>query len=79
MKISSDHEIFVTKIYFNANLERFLNHEDLELYGISCLCMHLPSHVMSNFHERSYYGWQNSRWGDKIVGGDPPEGRLVDS
>ena len=39
-KISSDHEIFITKIYFNANLERFtkfLNHENLELYGMPTL------------------------------------------
>ena len=37
MKIQSDHEIFITKIYFEANFEgftKFLNHENLELYGI---------------------------------------------
>ena len=28
----------------------------------SCPYMHLPSQVTSNFHERRYYGWQNSRW-----------------
>ena len=36
-KISSDHETFITKIYFNPNLERFtkfLNHENLELYSM---------------------------------------------
>ena len=43
----------------------------------SCPYMHLPSQVTSNFHERRYYGWQNSK--DKIVGGDPLEGRLVNS
>ena len=26
--------------------------------------MHLLSHLTSNFHERRYWGWQNSRWGD---------------
>ena len=36
--------------------------------------MHLPSQVTSIFHERRYYGWQSS-----IVGGDPLEGRLVNS
>ena len=39
-----------------------------------CPYMHLPSQVTSNFHERRYYGWQNS-----TVGGDPLEGRLVNS
>ena len=35
--------------------------------------------MTSNFHERKYYGWQNSKWGDKIVGSDPLEGQLVNS
>ena len=37
-KFLSDHEIFITKIYFEANFERFtnfLNHENLELYGMT--------------------------------------------
>ena len=39
MKIQSDHEIFITKVYFEVNFERFtkfLNHENLELYGVGC-------------------------------------------
>ena len=42
IKIKSDHEIFITKIDFNANLERFtkyLNHENLELYGTPTACV----------------------------------------
>ena len=39
----NDHEIFIPKIYFNANLERFTefsNHETLELYGILIMLLH---------------------------------------
>ena len=36
------------------------------LYPIfGCPYMHLLSQLTSNFHERRYYGWQNSRWGDR--------------
>ena len=36
------------------------------LYPIfGCPCMHLLSQLTSNFHVRRYYGWQNSRWGDR--------------
>ena len=39
-KFKSDHEIFIMKIYFNANLEeftKFLNHESLKLYSSFCI------------------------------------------
>ena len=36
--------------------------------------MRLPSQVTLIFHERRYYGWQNS-----TVGGEPLEGQLVKS
>ena len=64
-KISSDHEIFITKIYSNANLERitkFLNHENLELYGTvytlwssnSKLTKLFRSHVPTNTFNKYY-------------------------
>ena len=28
-----------------------------------CMHLHLLSQLTSNFHERRYYSWQNSRWG----------------
>jgi len=35
------------------------------LYPIfGCPYMYLLSQLTSNFHERKYQGWQNSRWGD---------------
>ena len=43
-------------------------------YCVQVLYRHLPSQVTSNFHEKRYYGWQNS-----IVGGDSLEERLVNS
>ena len=39
-KKCSDHEIFITKIYINgisSNFTKILNHENLELYGMSFL------------------------------------------
>ena len=39
-KKCSDHEIFITKIFFHgifSSFTKFLDHENLELYGICCI------------------------------------------
>ena len=49
-KILSDHKNFITKIYFNANLERFTkfsNHETLELYVVPKITCYVQKTILA--------------------------------
>ena len=47
--------------HHNSYMARVILHPIL-----GCPCVHLLSQPTSNFHERRYYGWQNSRWGEIV-------------
>ena len=65
-------EIRCSEIASEAILGRKQSHCSYMAHGVlhptfDCPCGDSLSQLSSNFHERRYYGWQNSRW--KTAGG----------